>query len=190
MNGLFGSEAGSDDIALSGLTVDPAGSTGKIPEFKVGVFDDGKVKHFSPPRRLALFDLRSGNGFPKSYVVTVVLAEKDHGGLSKLVNGLQGKVEGKLKAGLASTVGGAVGAAGGPGGAAIGAVAGAVVDKAFGELAGLVGDEVFPPKTVSVKLSSADHRFQGGATDSPEATLDFKAHGGTYRIICDWRLVP
>ena len=189
MNGLFGSEAGSDDIALSGLMVDAGGTTSKIPAFKIGVFDDKTKKIFSPPRRLAVFDLRAGNGFPKSYAVTLVLAEKDHGGLSKLVDGLKGKVEVAVRAQLASAVGGAIGVAGGPAGVAIGIVVGAAVDKAFGALKNLVGDELFKPKTVNVAVRSLEHRFQGGAADSPEAILDFKAHGGTYRLVCDWRLL-
>jgi hypothetical protein len=171
--------------------VDAAGTTTKIPEFKLGTFDDKEKKVFTPPRRLALFNLNAGKGFPKSHAVTLVLAEKDQGGtLSKVVAGLQDKVEDQVKKHLGAAVGAAIGATGGPAGIAVGALAGEAATQAFGALKNIVGDEVFPPKTVNIAINSLEHRFQGGATDSPEAVLVFKAHKGTYRLVCDWRLLP
>jgi len=182
-------EPGSDEMALSGITVDASGRTGKIPEFRVGAFDDNEKKVFSPPRRLATFDLPAAKGFPETFAATLVLAEKDHGGLSKLVDGLEGRVKGEIKERLGTLVGAAVGSVGGPAGMAIGAIAGTAVDEAFGKLAKLVGDDVFPPRTAEVTLQSPEHRFKGGALDSPEFLLEYKAHGGTYRLVCDWRLI-
>jgi len=81
-----GTNFGSDDIAVGGVAVNPDGSTAKIGEFKIGEFDKGESKPVD--RRLALFDLRNGGGFPKAFAVTLVLAEKDHGGLTKLLDRL------------------------------------------------------------------------------------------------------
>jgi len=187
MDGFLGSEAGSDDIALTGLTIDAEAKTGQIPGFKVGVFDDGKVKPFNPPRRLALFDLKRGAAFPKGYAVTLMLVEKDHGNMAKAVEKLEGKVKGQITTALAAAVGASVGTAGGPIGMAIGAAAGVAVNKAFGEIKGLFGDEVFDPKTVDQVIGSLDQKFPG---DAVKKELVIKGHGATYKLLCDWHLLP
>jgi len=189
MDGPFGSEAGSDDIVLAGLTIEPekkSAKTGQIAAFKVGVFDDGSVKTFDPPRRLALFDLKNGAEFPTKFAVTLMLIEQDHGNISKAVSQLESKVKSEVTAALAAAVGAGIGTAGGPIGMAIGAAAGVAVNKAFGELKGLFGDEVFKPQTIDRVIKSADQKFAGGAV--PE-TLVFKGHGATYKVQCDWHLL-
>jgi len=187
--GRFG-ELGEDEISLGGTTVDESGDTKKVSEFKVGDFDDGDVKNFSPPRRFTLFSLREGTAFPKSYFVTLVLAEKDlSGGLADFLGRLLEKVKERVIAALAALIGATVGASGGPIGAAIGAVVGFVVGKVFEFLKSVFADDIFPPKTISVSVPSLTHRFTGGKTDSPEAIARFVGHNGTYDITYDWRLV-
>jgi hypothetical protein len=184
----FGDEFGSDEISLAGTSVDENGDTKKVSEFKVGNFDDGDVKSFSPPRRFTFFNLREGTQFPKSYFVTLVLAEKDEGGLSDFVNKLLEKIKERVIAYLAAALGGAIGASGGPVGALIGAAVGFIVGKVFEFIKSVFADDIFPPKTISVAIPSLTHRFAGGRTDSPEIVTRFVGHDGTYDITSDWRL--
>jgi len=184
----FGDEPGSDDIALSGTSVDETGDTKKVSQFKVDEFDDGDVKTFSPPRRFTFFNLREGTEFPKSYFVTLVLAETDTGGLAEFVNKLVDKIKDRVVAYLAASLGAAVGASGGPVGALIGAAVGFVVGKVFEFIKSLFADDIFPPKTVSVAVASLTQRFAGARTDSPEIVTRFTGHNGTYDVTTDWRL--
>ena len=184
------SDVGEDEIALSGTSVDESGDVKKISEFRVGDFDDGDVKTFSPPRRFTFFNLREGTAFPKSYFVTLVLAEKDMGGLSDFVNRLLDKVRDRVTAMLAAALGAAIGASGGPVGIIIGAAVGFVVGKVFDLLKSVFADDIFSPRTVSVAVPSLNHRFPGGKTDSAESTIRFEGHGGEYTLTYDWRLFP
>lgn len=184
----FGDEPGSDEIHLSGTTVDESGDTKKVAAFKVANFDDGDVKNFSPLKRFTVFNLREGTKFPKSYFVTLVLAEADEGGLGDFVNKLLEKVREQVIAALTAAFGGAIGSSGGPVGAVIGAAIGFVVGKVFEFLRSVFADDIFPPKTVSVDISSLSDRFAGRKTDSPQATIRFAGHNGTYDVTYDWRL--
>ena len=53
------------------------------------------------------FSLREETEFPKSYFVTLVLAEKDDGGLADLVNTVLEKVRERVIAALTTAIGGA-----------------------------------------------------------------------------------
>jgi hypothetical protein len=185
----FGDEPGSDEISLAGTSVDESGDTKKVTEFKVADFDDGDVKTFSPPRRFTFFNLREGTEFPKSYFVTLVLAEKDQsGGLADFVNKLLEKIRERVIAYLAAAIGAAIGASGGVVGIVIGAAIGFVVGKVFEFINAVFSDDIFPPKTISVVIPSLTHRFVGGKTDSPEIVTRFVGHNGTYDVTSDWRL--
>jgi hypothetical protein len=185
----FGDEPGSDEISLAGTTVDESGDTKQVSQFKVGDFDDGDVKTFSPPRRFTFFNLREGTEFPKSYFTTLVLAEKDQsGGLAEFVSKLFDKVKERVTAYLAAILGAEIGASGGPIGALIGAAVGFVVAKAFEFIKAAFADDIFPPKTISVAIKSFTQRFAGGRTDSPEVVTRFQGHNGTYDVTSDWRL--
>ena len=183
----FGDEPGSDEIVLAATTVDESGDTKKVPEFEVGSFDDGDVKTYSPPMRFISFDLREGTEFPKSYFVTLVLTEVDQGGLSDFLNDLLNKVKEKVKEYLAEIVGGVIGASGGLVGAAIGIAVGYVVGKIFDELKDIWGDEIFPPKTVSIKMGPPPYNF-GGSTHGPEAVATFAGYHGIYEVTYDWEI--
>ena len=187
-SGTFG-EVGKDEIALGATTVDESGDTEKVPELQVGGFNDGDVKTFSPPRRIATFGLREGTEFPKAYFATLVLAEKDvSGGLSEFLNQLLEKIRERVIAALAAAIGGAVGASGGPVGALIGAAVGFVVGRVFELIRAAFADDIFAPRTVTVAVAALSQRFAGGKTDSPEATVTFEGHGGRYQLVYDWRL--
>lgn len=184
---------GDDEIALGGLSVDESGDTQKIGQFMVGSsFDDGEQKVYSPPRRFTWFNLREGTTFPKTYAVTLVLAEKDMGGLADFLDKLWGKVKGRLIELITASLGAAVGAAIGstiPGlGTIIGAAVGWVLGALWNWLMQWIGDDVFKPFTVTVNIPSLGARWAGGATDSPEGTITWTGYGGKYRLWFDWRL--
>ena len=146
--------AGDDEIALGGLTVDETGDTKKVSQFMVGnSFDDGEQKVYSPPKRFTYFNLNEGGTkFPKSYFVTLALAEKDMGGFADFLNKLWDKVKEKILPMITAAVGGAIGSVV-PG---LGTIVGAAVGWALGQLVawliGLFGDDVFKPFTVSVNI--------------------------------------
>lgn len=188
-DGFLGSEAGDDEIDLGGVTVDESGDTKKVAPFRVGSsFDDGEQKVFSPPKRFTFFNLKEGTAFPKSYFVTLVLAEVDMGGLPGFINQLFDWVKSKVTAALAAALGGAIGASGGPVGAIIGAAVGFVVGLVFDLLKSIWEDDIFKPATVSVSIPSLNARWAGGKTDSPEGVITYTGHGGKYQLTYDWRL--
>lgn len=188
-DGFLGSEAGSDEISLGGTIVDETGDTEKVSVFKVGSFGkDGTIKDFTPPRSFAVFDLTEGPSFPKSYFVTMVLAEVDMGGLSDFVNQLLNKIKEKVISALASAIGAAIGAPAGGVGAIIGAAVGFVVGEVFRIFKSVWEDDIFAPVTTQVTIPTLSHRFAGGATDSAEDVATFSGHGGKYQISFDWRV--
>ncbi|MFO1434365.1 MAG: hypothetical protein U1F76_30505 [Candidatus Competibacteraceae bacterium] len=180
---------GDDEIALGGTTVDESGDTNKVSEFTVrNDFDDGEQQVYSPPKQFTWFNLREGTKWPKSYFVTLVLAEKDMGGLADYLNNLLDAVKGYVIEALTAALGAAIGASGGPVGAIIGGVVGWVVAKAIEWLKEWWGDDIFEPRTVSVSIPSRAHRWPGGRTDSLERVVRFMGYGGTYDVTYDWRL--
>lgn len=181
------SELGSDEIYLAGTSVDESGDALKIAQFKVRSFDDGDVKTYVPPRQFHWFNLNEGTKYPKSYFVTLVLAEVDFGGLADYVNKLLDLIRSKVTAYLAAAIGGAIGASGGPIGILIGMAVGAAVGWIFDQLKGLFADEVFKPVTVSAVIPSLTSRWAGKA-DSAEQTVDYRGFGGHYQVTYDWRM--
>lgn len=188
-NGFLGSEAGADEIHLAGTEVDESGDTRKISAFKVRSFgDDGDIKTYSPPKRFTFFNLGEGTKFPKSYFVTLVLAEKDMGGLPDFVDKLYTWVKDKVITALTAAIGGAIGASGGPIGAIIGVAVGWAVGKVWEIFKSVWEDDVFTPVTARLDVPSMTHRFSGGRVDSPEGTATFSGHGGKYDLTYDWRM--
>lgn len=186
--GFFAEKIGNDEIDLGGNSVDETGDTKNIPHFRVGSnFDDGEQVVFSPPRQFTRFALTEGTNFPKSYFVTMVLAEIDQGGLSEFQLRLLSKVKAKVIASL-TAAGVAIGASGGPAGAIIGAAVGFIVGKVFDLIQRIWEDDIFQPVTVRVDIPSLNAKFLGGKTDSPEAIATFSAHDGKYQVTYDWRV--
>jgi len=186
--GWFGEKVGNDEIDLGGTAVDETGDTHTITKFRVGSnFDDGEQVVYAPPRQFTLFDLSEGTAYPKSYFVTLVLAEADMGGLSDFLNNLLAKVREKVTAALIAAFGG-LGSSGGPVGAIIGAGVGYVVGKVFDWLARVWSDDIFKPVTASVNIASLNAQWPGGRTDSPEVIATFSGHDGKYEVTYDWRM--
>lgn len=180
---------GSDTIVLGGVAISATGATTSVPSMKISSsFDDGDRKRFSPPLRLASFDLTAGTAWPKTYFFTLVIAEQDHGGFPAFLKELYEGLKSEIVSALAGVIGGVIGATGGPIGAAVGAVLGWAVGELYTLLKTLWEDDEFPPATLSVKFPSLGMRWANGATDSPEGKVIFKGHGGTYEVTFDWQL--
>ena len=187
--GWFGERSGNDEIDLGGTAVDETGDTHVITKFRVGSdFNDGKEVVYSPPQQFTLFNLTEGAQYPKSYFVTLVLAEADMGGLSEFLNKLLEKVREKVTAALIAAFGGMIGASGGPVGFIIGVAVGYVVGEVFKLFKSVWADEIFQPVTVGVNITSLNAQWPGSRTDSPEGVATFVGHDGIYEVTYDWRM--
>ncbi len=185
--GVFGTEAGEDEIYLGGTTVDESGDAEKVDPFLVrDDFEDGKEQTYLPPKQFTSFDLTEGTDFPKSYFVTLVLAEVDNGGLPEVLHNLLMWVKEKVTTALtAAIVGGVIGASGGPVGAAIGAAVGAAVGLIVEFIKDIWEDDAFKPATLRVDIPSLS---AGDMTDTPESLITYRGHGGEYQVTYDWRI--
>lgn len=191
---------GHDKIAAGGVAVDWKEESSKISEFRVGdSFDDGESKYYSPPRVLKTFSLNDA-AYPADFLMVVALAEKDNGGLSQFINELWDAIKDQVQliltavgaaAGLAAgtAIGGTLGTAvGGPIGAIIGVAAGAIIGALVGWLIGALKDDIFEPQSAALRLPVHDSTFAGGSLTSPTMTLDFRDHGGHYRVYYSWQI--
>jgi len=184
-------EPGADEISMGGSTIDAIGTVKLVKEFKVGNFHTGTVKKYSPPKQFAVFDLTAGKTYPQFFYAMLVIADKDKGGFTDVLNKLLDRVKEKvieaISAALGAGIGGAIGSAIPGLGTVIGLVVGWLIGKLVGWLKKLWQDDVFPPKTVNVKIPSLPAHWKG-KTDSPEQTILFTYYGGKYQLKYDWRM--
>lgn len=184
---------GSDEIALAGVTVDEDGDTKKVGEKYIGGgFDDGDEKNY-PNWRYTYFNLREGKYWPKSYAVTLLLAEKDHSGLSTALNTVWEKVAEHVKKAIAEAVGKILqpylGAAIAK---AIGQAVAWIVDALVGWIVNAFKDDIFPPFTATVTTPSMSARwhYPNGSWGNPSSgirTARFSGHGGYYQVLYSWK---
>lgn len=188
-NGAFGSEAGNDEIYLGGTSIDAMGNTNQLKTFRVGTFpEDGYVNPVA--NIFTTFDLRSGTDWPKSYFVTLALAEKDMGkDFPEFVNQLFKIVKKEVEAQLAKLIGTTLGVSSGPVGAIIGLAVGYAVGKVYEILRGMWNDDIFIPQTVSIKIPTIPKPFDAGRVGS-NLRVNFKGHGGEYSLLYSWHLRP
>lgn len=191
---------GDDEIAMGAVAVADNGSTSKINEFMVrDDYDDGETKIYNPPRLLKTFSLTNVS-YPADFLMVLALAEKDNGGLSDFLSDLWEAIKDDVTAIIAAVsaaagaiigagVGGTLGTAiGGPLGAIIGAVAGAIIGALVGWLISALKDDIFTPQPAAVHLPHASSTFAGGALTSPQFTVNFRDHGGHYRVYYSWKI--
>ena len=191
---------GDDEIAMGGTAVPPNGTPSKINEFSVGTsFDDGESKFYAPPRLLKSFSL-TNLAYPAEFLVFLGMAEKDNGGLSDFLNDMWEAIKDEVQAivtavgaaaglALGTMIGGTIGTAiGGPLGTIIGAVAGAILGALVGWLISAIKDDIFTPQSAAVALPSPAATFAGGALTSPTFSLNFRDHGGHYRVFYSWKI--
>ncbi len=194
--------AGHDEIACGGAAVDDADETYKLEEFFVrGGFDDGERKVYSPPKVLKDFTFHEDNHAPHKFLVTLALAEKDAGGLSKFIDELYQAIEAHLQlilsglgaaagAAIGAEIGGSIGTAiAGPLGTIIGVVAGAILGALIGWLISALKDDIFAPQASSAIFATNNDTFAGGSLVSPPMFFHYQDHGGHYRVKFDWQIV-
>lgn len=97
-DGLFGSEAGSDEIEMGGFAIGPpitqanASVPAPIWSRSLGRYDDGTVKTFNPPRRLAAIPIGKGNEYPQRFMVSLFMVESDGGNFGSFVRDVVNQV--------------------------------------------------------------------------------------------------
>lgn len=184
---------GHDEIALAGISVDETGDTKKIGERYIGGgFDDGDSKSYNN-WRYHMFGLREGQYWPKTYSVTMLLAEKDNGGLSNFLNTVWQHVRVQVKAAIEKAVTGALTSYLGPViAAAIGKAVAWIIDILVGWIIGWWKDDLFPPFTARVTTPSMSARwhYPNGSWGNPSSgirTAHFYGHGGHYYAHYYWK---
>ena len=184
---------GSDEIALAGVTVDEDGDTKQVGEQFIGEgFDDGDAKSYSN-WRYTWFNLREGEHWPKTYSVSLILAEKDHGGLESFLNKVWQLIRDKVKQAIEKAVTGALTSYLGPViAAAIGKAVAWIVDVLIGWIINLFGDDIFPVFSARVTTPSMSARwnYPSGSWGNPSSgvrTAHFYGHGGHYYVQYYWR---
>ena len=125
--------------------------------------------------------------------MSLILAEKDHGGLQAFLDKIWQQVRDQVKAAIAKAVAGAVTPYLGPIiGQAIGQAVAWVVDVFVGWLINLFGDDIFPLQTVSVSTPSKGARwyYPNGTWGNPSSgtrVANFYGHGGHYQVRYHWQ---
>ena len=192
---------GGDEIAMGGTAVNANAEIRKINEFRVrNGFDDNESKYYSPPKLLNNYNLEKIN-YPADFLMILALAEKDSGGLSTFITKLWESIKDEVTV-IMTSVGAAAGAAAGaaiggtvgtsiagPLGAVIGLAAGAILGALVGWLIGVLKDDIFEPKSAALHLPTHDSTFKHGSLKSQTMTLNFRDHGGYYRIYYSWEIV-
>jgi hypothetical protein len=184
---------GHDEIALAGVSVDEDGDTKKIAEKYIGGgFDDGDSKGYNN-WRYHMFGLREGQHWPKTYSVTLLLAEKDNGGFANFLNQIWVAIRDKVKAAIEKAITGALSSYLGPViAAAIGKAVAWIVDVLVGWIIRWWNDDIFPAFTARVTTPSMSARwyYPNGTWGNPSSglrTAHFYGHGGHYYAQYYWK---
>lgn len=190
---------GSDEISWGGATMDDKGEVKKILEKYVrGGFDGGERKLYSPPEVVKTFSLDSV--YPKDFLVTMALAEKDGNGMSDFIRDLYDAIKAEVQvilvalgaaagAAIGAGIGGSLGTViGGPLGTIIGVAAGAILGALVGWLIAMFKDDIFRPQASTLHLPNGSATFAGGSLTSPKAVFNFRDHGGHYKVTYDWQI--
>lgn len=176
---------GGDDVALSGLTIDPDACVEPLPTLNLGRFNgESDDRTFFPRRVFASFDLEKGPPFPRLYQVILVLAEHDSAG------GLETHVQNTVHATRRNP----------PELAYSGAVATALelevatrmgdvaVEEARRAVRKVLKDDFFPLHLEGLMIDSADFLFPGDRSISRPRRVELAAANGTYQITFLWRI--
>lgn len=176
-DGFLGSESGTDEIALSGAMIDAAGNTLAIPKIVVGEFGKDKVtRNYDPPLLLGSVDFTKGS-FPRSFNLLLTLIEVDNGDLPELVRTIFDEVSKRVREAANKVAQGLLGSL-------ADAITGAIMqalDKVFQFFKDVWEDDVFPGAVTTFTFADAGASFGGSAASGPRS-VDFKGHGGHYRV--------
>lgn len=183
---------GHDEIAIAGVSTDEDGDVKKIPERYVGGgFDDGDTKYYRPHWKYHMFGLREGKGWAKEYFMTLLLAEKDCGGFSKILDKVWKSVKAKVYAAIDKIVNKL------PGwwklvGKIVAAAVKWIINKLIGWIVRAFKDDVFPPRTVMTRIWSFNTKWRHPngkyRTYSPRRRAHFYGHKGHYYVEYYWRM--
>ena len=141
-----------------------------------------------------MFSLRESTHWPKTYAVSLILAEKDHGGLASFLNSVYSNVRAQVKAAIEKAVEGAL--TGWVGSVLAKAIAKAIawiIDLLIGWIIDLFRDDIFPPFTAMVTTPSMSARwyYPNGTWGNPGSgirTAHFYGHGGHYYVEYYWKM--
>lgn len=189
-NGQNAERFGNDEIWLSGFAVDATATVQKLEPFEIYAhFDDGDVKEFNPPKTLFSLKVPGGGTFPKSCVATLILAEKDYGGLSELAQEAFDKATEDMQE-MKDEMGMEAGEQPPPD--VWDRIKETVKDIAYDylrkKIAEGLNDDVFPVQTASLDITSQDFRWGDGTKLSPETVIQYRGHGGAYYLTYYWEI--
>lgn len=180
-------ELGEDDIYLGATMTDMAARTvAQVPYFKVGGFDDGDVKTYSPPRQILAFNLLDGRPFPRGYGATLVLVERDSGDqMGPFLEELATREREQLRGSFSAFKKARSREPSADEGESLWREAWEqLVKPALKEWwRSVQKDDIFEPIAVSIRVASA------GSISGPPTTITYKGHNATYQITYDWELV-
>lgn len=177
---------GNDEIWLSGVAVDATGAPFELAPFEVYKhFDDGEVKKYQPPKTLFTLSVPELGRFPKICRAMLILCERANG------SGHQTATRQALK-NMQEAIAAAK-AAGADMSVTTSSFWDVLLDKAkqwaLGVILSGLKDNVFPPMHMAPMQVTSGNFFWGDGTKlSPEETLVFKAHQGTYYVTCYWQI--
>lgn len=175
-------EWGSDEIALGGLIVNPAGDTIQVGAYEIPqAFDDGTIWTFyNNGYTFGTFDLPTT--YPAEYKATVLLTEVDAGGFASVLTQVWQKVRDTVQKEIAKVVGQVLDPI----------LRSKLISQALGQLAGYFTgelitwivnsfhDDVFMQAgTSQIKLNSIDDALTGGV-------FRFSDHDGVYDVHYSW----
>lgn len=186
-NSPFFGQAGRDDMWLGGTSVDESGDTKTIEPIRLGSFDNKQVRHYNPPRTFTTFDITErGHSFPKAYLVTLVLVERDNGkAMRTFLDRITKEIKNQVQKALVEVGGIALGKFG----LVVGTIAAWVVGELIDYISSGWRDTVFRPLTVTAKIGSYDGLWtSSGRKDSADRMLETKAPQARYQLWYDWLL--
>lgn len=190
--GSFVEKVGNDEIALSAIGIDATGAVFKLDPFSVGAnFDDGEIVHFDPPKTLFTLAVPDTGVYPRTCLVTYILAEvAGGGGHQETTDGAFAKATeevARLKADMVAN-GQDPESDSGLGGIIWDVVLAALIGWAKGIIVSGIKDDVFTPASASVEILSPDFHWGDGTKLSPEETVTFKEHDGKYEVVHYWEV--
>ena len=197
LEGILGEIYNSDAINYGGFGLDGEGKLVKVPERAAGLFDDGVMRTFSPPRTFVTLPLGASEVWPKTFFASVCLAEKDSSGFASFLTNLWSEVreyvQGAIDAAAAKAgqtigqlIGGNIGPVlGGMAGALIGYVVGWCVQEVVKLIVQIFADDVFVPRMLALTLPDP----RKSSWHFPQFPMLFRGFDGTYVLFGRWEAV-
>lgn len=193
---------GLNEIAGGAVQVDQDGKVSKMSSINFGQFDEGDVKNFSPPTRLATIPVNN-KPFPLALALAVTLAEMDSDKVADVldvafqaVKAVKGQIVDAISAllGLSSDSSSSSTSSTGAGAEVLvvllGIAVGAVIELTQDLLGKWFHSDVFDDQMAMVALPSATSLFPTGSTNSEEETLTFTSthFKGKYTATIRWHV--